>query len=205
MPQRASQPSRQGSCRKGATEVTLGFLCSETDRAVAGLSGYSACVSRTGDHGCFQLWCCRCKRCSEACLHHGGMSQRCPAVSFLGRAGIVCDAQIFPLAAKFSTHRQVNRCSARSQGSAGLSPVFLTPAGGRAGRSPALGALSRKRRAVPSFLDPRGGRAGRSPALGALSNAMADPRHARQAMRFQWWEGVLNVLESTPRATGHIT
>jgi hypothetical protein len=29
--------------------------------------------------------------------------------------------------------------------------------------------LSRKRRAAPSFLDPRGGRAGRSPALGALS------------------------------------
>jgi DNA-binding transcriptional ArsR family regulator len=28
--------------------------------------------------------------------------------------------------------------------------------------------LSRKRRAAPSFLDPRGGRAGRSPALGAL-------------------------------------
>ncbi|WP_038167050.1 hypothetical protein, partial [Thiomonas sp. FB-6] len=29
--------------------------------------------------------------------------------------------------------------------------------------------LSRKRRAAPSFLDPHGGRAGRSPALGALS------------------------------------
>jgi ribosomal protein L3 glutamine methyltransferase len=46
-------------------------------------------------------------------------------------------------------------------------PSSLDPRGGRAGRSPALGA-SRERRAARSSLDPRGGRAGRSPAPGAL-------------------------------------
>ncbi len=46
-----------------------------------------------------------------------------------------------------------------------------SPAAGWAQSGP--GALSRKRRAVPSFLDPRGGRAGRSPVLGALRSACA--------------------------------
>ena len=48
--------------------------------------------------------------------------------------------------------------------------------------------LSRKRRAAPGFLDPRGGRAGRSPALGALSSD--GPAHlggwlARQGQAFE--------------------
>jgi hypothetical protein len=38
-------------------------------------------------------------------------------------------------------------------------------------RARALLTLVRKRRAAPSFLDPRGGRAGRSPVLGALISA----------------------------------
>ncbi len=51
-------------------------------------------------------------------------------------------------------------------------PSSLDPRGGRAGRSPPLGALPRERRAAPSSLDPRGGAAGRSPALGALSTSL---------------------------------
>ncbi|CDW92334.1 MULTISPECIES: type II toxin-antitoxin system VapC family toxin [unclassified Thiomonas] len=43
--------------------------------------------------------------------------------------------------------------------------------------------LSRKRRAAPSFLDPRGGRAGRSPAPGALTSD--DAAYLELALRLQ--------------------